>query len=296
MSRKRSRHAKKKTRRLSNSSRFPVKGGAKDKATASPPKKSSVCFLTVTPSPSLIAFASRLAEFHTVYILCDDSSAVQPTTDAITCLQVSEEECEKASFIHANPALPKTPAAWDKALYYFSVVAVQEGPVWLIEDDVFIPRPNILAEIDADTVGADLVVGEDRSKDACSGWMWWDHAAERLDTPLYSGMVCAVRISPALFQTVNEYARKKKTLCFIEYMFHTLSHGAGHRVQTDTRLLPITHREEWNETNIDTNHLFHPVKDLALQDRLHAAIDGGATYEPVTYKGSLQSDLCLKRL
>ena len=291
MSRKRSRHAKKKTRRLSKSSRFLVKSGG----AATPPTKSSVCFLTVTPSPSLIAFASRLAEFHTVYILCDDSSAVQPNTDAITYLQVSEEECEKASFIHANPALPKTPAAWDKALYYFSVVAVQQGPVWLIEDDVFIPRPTILTEIDADTVGADLVVGEDRSQDACPGWVWWGHGTWVLGTPLYSGMVCAVRISPVLFEKVKTFAGEKKKLGFIEYMFHTLAHSTNCKIQTDTRLLPITHRDEWNETNIDTNHLFHPVKDFALQDRLHAAIDGGAQYEPVTYKGSLHSDLCLKR-
>lgn len=266
-----------KTRRILNSSRFPT----------------TVCFLTITPSASLIQFARRLVKRgHPVYILCDGPPSLEQPT-GIAFLQVDDAECRAAGYVNANPVFPKTPTAWDKALYYFSKVKPSPYPVWFIEDDVFIPRADMLAEIDHDHWATDLLVGEDRSQRACPAWSWWGTIGTKLERPFYSGMVCAVRLSQPLLNEIAAYVERKKSLCFIEYMFHTLAHSADLLVGADERLITVTYREEWDETTVDANHVFHPIKDHVLQDRLREKIDKGFVFPPTRYRGSLYSGHCL---
>jgi len=229
--------------------------------------QSAVCFLSVEPNPILIAFAERLSEHHRIFIVIDSNECSLPATSYVTFIRMNDEFCKGKGFFNANELFDKTPTAWDKGLLYFTMIETGYKHVWFVEEDVFIPTTTILKQISAKYPTADLLVNDHTPRIIDHTWSWWtvcDNGV--IDTPHYHSMVCATRVSRELLQVISAYAKEKKKLVFIEVMFNTLAAINKMRVETPIELSRVVHRHDWDESKLDTKHLIHPIKDLALHE------------------------------
>jgi hypothetical protein len=180
---------------------------------------------------------------------------------------MNDEFCKGKGFFNANELFDKTPTAWDKGLLYFTMIETGYKHVWFVEEDVFIPTTTILKQISAKYPTADLLVNDHTPRIIDYTWSWWpvcDNGV--IDTPHYHSMVCATRVSRQLLQVISAYAKEKKKLVFIEVMFNTLAAINKMRVETPIELSRVVHRHDWDESKLDTEHLIHPIKDLALHE------------------------------
>ena len=229
--------------------------------------QSAICFLSVEPNPVLVAFAERLSEHHRVYIMIDSNECSLPATSYVTFIRLNDEFCRNKGFYNTSPTIAKSPVAWDKALLYFSMIETSYKHVWFIEEDVFIPTTTILKQISIKYPAADLLVSRHLSRIIDHDWPWW-HVCddESLATPHYHAMICAVRMSRNLLQVIASYAKEKKKLIFVEVMLNTLAAVNNLRVETPIELSRVVHRHDWDESKLDTKHLIHPIKDLALHE------------------------------
>lgn len=235
--------------------------------------QSTVCFMTIEPHPTLIAFAERIAAHHRVYIVIDSNDCPLPPTNYVTFIRLQDEFCRQHGYINANPAFQKTPTAWDKALLYFCMIDTSHRHVWFIEDDVFIPTTTLLTTISQKYPTADLLVSSHNSHLVNSNWSWWPIADGLFTGPMFHSMVCIVRMSKGLLQTIAAYVRQKQRLVFIEILFNTLAHQRGLRIETPIEMKHILYRHDWNEAKLSKTTLLHPVKDLALHDTYRASLE-----------------------
>ena len=202
--------------------------------------------------------------------MCDNISCDIPKDTPITFIKISDEECEKTGWTKSNIAIRKIPSAWDKALYYFSVKNKNPSHVWFIEEDVFIPRADLIHELNVKHPTADLITSFNASRSEEPYWQWWFDADNILNEPLYHSMVCACRLSRKLMNKIEELVNTKKRLVFLELMFNTLAVQNNMEIvvsDTLSQIKPPGHGYEWKLDNIDINHMFHPVKDVNLQTK-----------------------------
>jgi len=261
--------------------------------TCSPPITHAICILVVSPNDITCEFISRSATpSHRVFILADDSSAdltgMALRYPAIQFIQVSDSACQAAGFVNANTwGIKKTPTAWDKAFYYFGHACPDQFEhVWMVEEDVFVPRPDAFSHIDAQYESTDLLTASHVCRTAHSEWAYWNLGDGKTadDSALFSSMVCACRLSRKMLSVIRSYAEAHRTLFYIEIMVNTLAVNAGCSVQTPVELATIqpkpapgkrfrhfskaTQTFEWISSalpdKIATTHLYHPVKPLEL--------------------------------
>lgn len=108
------------------------------------------------PTPSAIEFYKSLKrDKYDIFIMVDDKVTL-PISNEITYLQVDDTDCRDKGWVNANFVIPKTPSAWDKALYYFSNI-VTYPYTWFIEEDVFIPTLSTILNIDNKYQVSDLL-------------------------------------------------------------------------------------------------------------------------------------------
>ena len=100
--------------------------------------------------------------------------------------------------------------------------------------------------------------------------------------PLYRSMVCAARLSRALLNKIDTFVQKHGRLVFIEVMFNTIVHHDKMKLAMPEELSTIIWRHDWNENNVDENHMFHPVKDLTKQKDFRKKLSSiqGSRVEP----------------
>ena len=226
-----------------------------------------VCLLCVCPNEIVIKFARKMTANYKVYVVCDDIYCLTSDEPNITFLKISDEEVSKMNYTRSNVAIGKIPSAWDKALYYFCVKDITPSHVWFIEEDVFIPRASILYEIDKKHPKADLVAKQNVSQVEDPEFGWWFDAEVNMDPPLYRSMVCASRLSRALLNEIVGFVNKKGRLVFIEIMFNTIVKQKEMELAQPEELSTIIWRYDWNDGNIDANHMFHPVKNTRDQKK-----------------------------
>ena len=156
--------------------------------------------------------------------------------------------------------------SWDKAVYYFSTINTKYDNVWLIEDDVYFHSEKTLLDIDAANVDSDLLTNTSipKSNDMNSAWHWhWCLFNVNLpEESQYRAMVCATRISKAMFECISSYAKNNNTLFFLEAFFPSIAIHNKLKYTMPKELCNIEYRHDWNSEDINTTHLFHPVKNL----------------------------------
>jgi len=222
---------------------------------------SAVIFLTVHPSPELVAFAAELqTDALAVYIAIDDSS-YDATALPVKAIQYSSQECLDHGFF--GIVLPYTvknerrPCAWEKAMYHVCVKDTSYDFVYFIEDDVFISNTAAIDAMERRYKTADLLCASHGSYNP--KWPHWPRN-KLLPQPWFNSMMCACRLSKKLLAIIREFGAVHKTLMYHEYFFNTLAAMHKLEIQTPVELRNITWNNKWTESNIQLGLMYHPVK------------------------------------
>ena len=248
-----------------------------------------IALLCVCPNNIVVEFAKKMAKSYKVYILCDDIYCVTPEEPSVTFIKISDEEVIRAHYTRSNMAIRKIPSAWDKALYYFCVQNTTPSHVWFIEEDVFVPRVSILSELDEKYPTTDLIAKQNVSKDEDPDFDWWFDAEEITTHPLYRSLVCATRVSRTLLHEIKNVVDQHHRLYFIEILFNTIVHEKQMLLAMPVELSAIIWRNDWEDADIDANHIYHPVKALTEQKRYREMLAGVPNSGVEAFHGKFQN-------
>jgi hypothetical protein len=225
-----------------------------------------ICLLCVCPTDRVLAFAKKYAETHPVFVVCDDPTCKVPDNSPFTFVKLSDEVCKTSGYNNSNPAIPKRPSAWDKAIYYFCTQNTTVGHVWFIEEDVFVPRESLFKELDERYPTTDYLMKQHVKDEQDPSFEFWYDGDGKLDRPFYRSLVCVTRVSRRMLDLVKQLHDSKKTLVFIEIMFNTLAVQNGLTMEMPKEFQNIIFRHTWTEETVNKDEFFHPVKDTALHD------------------------------
>ena len=243
-------------------------------------KKSAVCFLTRQPGTHSILFAQALIndtkeDNLEVFITIDDNSfdvTMLSVSSSLRFIQIPNNQSRSAGY-HQTMYLPHAPvqmSAWDKTLFYFTVLSRNYSFVWFIEKDVFIPSTRALLSLHrlyAST--ADLVLPSNTLNRLGNVSTWhWHLARGRFPPPWASSMSNVVGLSRRLLDAVDEFVRWQGSVPFHEFFFNTLAvhHHLTIVNPTELRTLVFRGNHPFDSVQRMPNNLFHPVKDLLLQN------------------------------
>lgn len=231
-------------------------------------KPTALCVICVKPNNIWMDFLRTFTHYD-IYLIVDDNTAdyVDKYKDfkTIHIIQIANEDCRKCGFIDMNFVIKKKIAGWEKAMYYFSILNTSYKHVWVLEEDVFIHSEQTLEAIDSKFVDGDLLsrVYTENKTGHTRDWHW-SKLDIQLPPPYYKTMVCAVRMSQAMIFKIKDYASTHNTLFFLEALFPTLCKSSGLVYHTPDELKHIVYRTNYMLKDIDTVHLYHPIKDVAI--------------------------------
>ncbi len=274
--------------------------------------QSLLVFLTFSPTYDQLHEYSQYGDSgYDVYVIIDDNDFSPPLEFSRICIQIKDSECIGRGFLGFNPAIVKRSrcSAWDKAVYVLTYILCDYQRCWIVEEDVFIPSPSILLQLDIDYPLADLLV------ESCSmidsgyqfasnqSWPWTRHMPGLVFLPKRAhGMVCACRMSRQLIYYVGLFI-KRYSLCFscfnmfvrgvnvllkklpgmercrlyekypfIEYIFHSIALSRGLSICVPGELGTIQWRGNVDIHRMVTTNLYHPVKDVSSHARIRKLI------------------------
>lgn len=282
--------------------------------------KNAVVFLTRSPLPFLIDFATTLTLDYDVFICVDEFPFCPPeAASAVTFISCSDEECIADGYQCLTSF--KKATAWDKAMRYFATqkraenadqenagqkAGAAQRKTWFIEDDVLIPNRKTLQRIDekypdADLLSAPRIFRDDEPK---KKWHW--HWAEKsaLNKPWARSYVCALRLSDKMLRRVQQYAEKYKRLEFLEFFFHSLalatfssasapssspstSSSTEILVECPEEMKSIVYRGGWRQEQIRPENLYHSIKRPRAHIRYHKLFF--SSYSRLPFSSSFQS-------
>lgn len=223
--------------------------------------------ISYKPNKIWFDFLSKFTKYD-IYVVIDDNSTnykeLYTNYKNINVIQIDNNNCVNSGFkCTSTVTLKKDVTGWDKAVYYFSYINNTYHNVWFFEEDVFLYNEKTLLDIDSKYIDGDLLsnkYGENllgRNTD----WVW--HMINiKFPPPYYCAMVCGVRMSKPMLSAIKEYATTHKTLFFLEALFPSICKRHGLKYDTPDELHTVTHRNVFKDTDINTNNLFHPMKDL----------------------------------
>lgn len=233
--------------------------------------------LTRAPAPEWLEFLRTFEQEYDVYVVVDNNdincSELLATYPSVVFVQIGQDTCSAAGFWNENYMIKTEPTAWGKALYYFSVLyKKQYQHVWLCEDDVFMPSVQALKNIDvatghADFVSAPLIVTHQYAEGS-----HFPQLGNTIPLPWASAMVCTCRCSSKVLKKVAAYTKTHKKLNFIEVLLPSLALSNGYTTASPPELVNILYRHDWLAENIQSTHLYHPVKDIKLHNVFRQAL------------------------
>jgi hypothetical protein len=232
---------------------------------------STICFLTRTMCRELLEFVDELNDKYQNTYVMDDTGP-----DNINYDTINEDDVRAAGFWKVNQVhwIPKDIIAWDKALYYFCRIDPTAEYVWFIEDDVFIPRIDLISEIDAKHPDADLLTKQHTSRVNNPNWPGW--SAPGLEnihvTAHYQSLNCAVRLSRRLLSLISDFANKHGQLTFLECFFNSLAVQGGLKVETPEELSLLAFEPQTDYKSFDKNHMYHHIKNYSLHPLIRKLI------------------------
>ena len=256
-------------------------------------EKNIICFLTVAPAAAFYTFAASLQnEKYQVYVVIDNNQYVVPAEAAeavakITkIIRMEEMACALQGFYGSLLYFKnKKPCARDKALCYFSTTTAATfdsfgsfGYLWLLEEDVFVPHINTIANLDQKYPRGDLLCKRCDGniirtptdlRENANKWHWPQiQKTIKCPLPWAATMICAVRISPRLLDVIAQYAARHKQLFLDEVLFLTLARHAKLHILFIEEMNHLNYKEPpiKKMTQINPMYLYHPVKNTALHD------------------------------
>jgi hypothetical protein len=204
------------------------------------------------------------------YIFIDNNtqniSHLQNKYPKFKFIQINDQLCFQKGYHHMTYSITKTPVSWDKAIYYFSEINDSYDFFWFIEDDVFIPNPLLIYNIDQTYSDFHLLSKSITPSFTYDDPKWqWHTGKGNIDLPLFSSLMCANRMSQKLLHIIRDYARKNNKLFFLEIMIPTLCL----QNKLPNKIIPefskIEYRKVWKYEHIQSHFLYHPIKDFTTQ-------------------------------
>lgn len=253
--------------------------------------RTAIALLTWTPRKEQVSFYQRFAGLqYDTYVVADNNDWHEHVEN-IGLIQIDPGLCVQRGFKHLNPVITeriKCPAsAWEKALYYFSIISPHYDYVWLFEDDVFIPQHDLLSNIDS-SYDQDLLCADQKVNWDGETWSWeWYKCipSDILPPPWAKSMLCATRLSRKLlgrlaaflyenrdFQPLDRDPQVKKYL-FIEYLINTVAMREGLSIATPEQFSGVLWRHDWKIEELSTKSFYHPMKDVAQQEHCRALLN-----------------------
>ena len=245
------------------------------------------CFLTVTPNTLFYNFIKKLPDLHNTYICIDNNNYNIPNFDnKVHIIKVDEAECILHGFHSSLIGLlgyknwAGKAGSRDKALYFFYKNKIKYDYIWFLEEDVFIPTIETIQNIDNKYDHADLLSsnhGIHHSPNE-NNWPQWKtlclQLKHKINFPYAISAICAIRCSKKLLECIFAHAMKYNSLFFDEAMFNTLALHNNLYVKAIKELSTIIWRKKggWQQSKINKNNLYHPVKCIKKQYILRSSI------------------------
>lgn len=232
--------------------------------------KNALCLITYKPNEKLeyLNFLNIFQMFD-IYVIIDDNSNnyeyLNEMFKNIKFIQMDNNVCFNSGFINISYiTLNKNVTGWDKAIYYFARNKLEYDNIWFFEDDVYFHSENTILDIDNKYKEEDILCNSSYDEGKLNEWLW-NRIDIKLNPPYFCGMMCALRLSKKYLDCVNHYVNKHKTMFFLEAFFPTIAkHYNLIITKNPIEFLTITYQNTPNERNINTNYLYHPVKDIRL--------------------------------
>ncbi len=231
--------------------------------------RDALCLISVVPNYELLQFYNKFI-YYDVYIIVDnnyfDLSEYKEKFPKLNFVQINNEECIQNGFYNTHTCtFWKNVIGWDKVIYKMCQERKKYNYIWIVEDDVFIPREKTLRLIDAkeEYKDIDLIANSPFTEGNYDIWLWHLFIdTVKLEKPFYNGMMCAIRVTNPLLEKIEEYVSINKTLFFLEALFPTIAKHHGLKCQDINEIKTITFRDEFEDDEIKSTNLYHPFKEI----------------------------------
>jgi len=224
------------------------------------------CLITFRPNIIWCDFLNLFIKYN-IFVIVDDNnfdlSEYKLSYTNILFVQINDTECKTTGYIDTNHTLKKLISGWDKALYYFGTKNNLYHYIWFLEDDVYFYNENTLINIDTKYIDDDLLSNTYVINNTGDKTYWhWPKINMTYSPPYYNGMMCIVRFSKKMLYHINDYACNNKTLFFLEALFPTVAIKNNLKYNNPIEFNKIEYRYTFNNNEINTHTLYHPVKNL----------------------------------
>jgi hypothetical protein len=232
-----------------------------------------ICLLSVRPCIQTYNFFKdiKLNSSYEVFIVIDDNTYDIPGYDGIVkVIKIDNIECEQNGFKSCVLWLNNIACSRDKALYYFTKEDIDYNHIWFVEEDVFIPSIQTIERIDNKYPTGDLLCREHLILRERRNYWHWGHVFNQIRIPLpyASSMICAIRCSKKMLNSIQRYAKEHNNLFLDETLFNTLALYNNLDVVCIPELSSIEWRRDWGLADINDDNLYHPIKNITYQYHL----------------------------
>lgn len=227
----------------------------------------ALCLICREPNKIWCKFLNSFSHYH-IFMVVDytvDCTDLKKEYTNITFFQIDEDMCTLSGYVNMNLLFSnKLISGWDKAVYYFcKVIQNRYEYVWFVEDDVYFYDETTLLRIDERYHDHDLLSNKFTENVNGKTDIWhWKKIEMNYSPPFYKAMVCVIRVSKRMLDTVNEYAQQNNTLFFLEALFPTLAIKNGLSNHQPEEFRYITWKDIHDDTTLLKTHLYHPFKNI----------------------------------
>jgi hypothetical protein len=206
----------------------------------------------------------------------ENKIAAYPTLNIIYFF---ENICYENGYFYVNTdTMPhRLVISWDRCLFFLATYTNLYKNVWILEDDVGIGGPKTLPRFFErfQKSDADLICGPPNVNENDPGeWPLWATMRDSGLKSLWAAYVPICRVSRRFMETFGTFVKSKKRLFYLEILFASLCIEYNLKIEYFRDLMPhfrftpaITYEEASNPAI--EYHLFHPVKDMALWQRIY---------------------------
>jgi hypothetical protein len=229
-----------------------------------------ICLLSVRPCILTYNFYKniQLNSQYDVFIVIDDNNYNIPEYDGVVkIIKINNKECEDNGYKSCVAWLDNKACSRDKALYYFNKENIPFDFIWFVEEDVFIPSINTIINIDNKYKFGDLLAPSHNIIHAKRTNWHWPHINRqiKINPPYGSSMICAIRCSKQMLNSIQRYAQEHNNLFMDEALFNTLAIHNNLIVCPIPELRTIIYRKQWKLKEILISNLYHPIKNIKHQ-------------------------------
>ena len=225
----------------------------------------AVCLITINPNKIFLDFFTKFSNYD-IYIVIDnneDYSELISCYPSITFVQLNNEDCLSNGFSNLNYIIfNKNVTGLEKSLYYFAHIKQTYEYIWFMEDDVYFYDENTLLTIDKKYENADLLCNSSFVEAKLDEWLW-DKIQINLKPPYYCGMMCIIRFSQKMLESIKDYATKNNTLFFLEACYPTIAVKYDLiYIKNPDEFLNVTYCDIHSIDLLNKHSLYHPMKNI----------------------------------